>query len=115
MCSCYFKQKTAYEMHISDWSSDVCSSDRARRGPQIGAQVKAARAAVEQEDLRRIAVDLELVGIARRERGDNAIGEEVAVAPEPGEEVGALRDRSEERRVGKGCGRTCRTVWAPIH
>src|SRR3546814_5400170 len=34
MCSCYcllyfcfFKQKTAYEMRISDWSSDVCSSD----------------------------------------------------------------------------------------
>ena len=23
----YFKQKTAYEMRISDWSSDVCSSD----------------------------------------------------------------------------------------
>src|SRR3546814_3473681 len=26
-----FKQKTAYEMRISDWSSDVCSSDLARR------------------------------------------------------------------------------------
>src|SRR3546814_5497396 len=26
MC-CFFKQKTAYEMRISDWSSDVCSSD----------------------------------------------------------------------------------------
>src|SRR3546814_5717319 len=25
-----FKQKTAYEMRISDWSSDVCSSDLAR-------------------------------------------------------------------------------------
>src|SRR3546814_17381337 len=25
--SCCFKQKTAYEMRISDWSSDVCSSD----------------------------------------------------------------------------------------
>src|SRR3546814_4212838 len=24
---CVFKQKTAYEMRISDWSSDVCSSD----------------------------------------------------------------------------------------
>src|SRR3546814_1837543 len=42
----YFKQKTAYEMRISDWSSDVCSSDlrvrayvydvrREQRGPQI--------------------------------------------------------------------------------
>src|SRR3546814_958463 len=26
---CLFKQKTAYEMRISDWSSDVCSSDLA--------------------------------------------------------------------------------------
>src|SRR3546814_3464202 len=36
MCSMYctffffFKQKTAYEMRISDWSSDVCSSDLGR-------------------------------------------------------------------------------------
>src|SRR3546814_7784839 len=27
LCFCFFKQKTAYEMRISDWSSDVCSSD----------------------------------------------------------------------------------------
>src|SRR3546814_6971073 len=27
----FFKQKTAYEMRISDWSSDVCSSDLERR------------------------------------------------------------------------------------
>src|SRR3546814_1653751 len=35
MCLCvfvffFFKQKTAYEMRISDWSSDVCSSDLVR-------------------------------------------------------------------------------------
>src|SRR3546814_4378089 len=29
-CFCFFKQKTAYEMRISDWSSDVCSSDLER-------------------------------------------------------------------------------------
>src|SRR3546814_7136934 len=29
MCVFVFKQKTAYEMRISDWSSDVCSSDLA--------------------------------------------------------------------------------------
>src|SRR3546814_7869503 len=35
MCAFFvFKQKTAYEMRISDWSSDVCSSDRHQ--PQIG-------------------------------------------------------------------------------
>src|SRR3546814_1168788 len=28
----FFKQKTAYEMRISDWSSDVCSSDLGRGG-----------------------------------------------------------------------------------
>src|SRR3546814_5751085 len=27
VCFVFFKQKTAYEMRISDWSSDVCSSD----------------------------------------------------------------------------------------
>src|SRR3546814_11050711 len=27
VCCFFFKQKTAYEMRISDWSSDVCSSD----------------------------------------------------------------------------------------
>src|SRR3546814_7121318 len=34
----FFKQKTAYEMRISDWSSDVCSSDlgAGRRGREPG-------------------------------------------------------------------------------
>src|SRR3546814_5862266 len=27
MCICFVKQKTAYEVRMSDWSSDVCSSD----------------------------------------------------------------------------------------
>src|SRR3546814_1593114 len=32
----FFKQKTAYEMRISDWSSDVCSSDLRRAPPPAG-------------------------------------------------------------------------------
>src|SRR3546814_10499058 len=32
LCFFFFKQKTAYEMRISDWSSDVCSSDLIGRG-----------------------------------------------------------------------------------
>src|SRR3546814_987569 len=31
-CIFFFKQKTAYEMRISDWSSDVCSSDLPEAG-----------------------------------------------------------------------------------
>src|SRR3546814_17932281 len=33
-CFFFFKQKTAYEMRISDWSSDVCSSDLTARREQ---------------------------------------------------------------------------------
>src|SRR3546814_5767842 len=32
----FFKQKTAYEMRISDWSSDVCSSDLSRQERRLG-------------------------------------------------------------------------------
>src|SRR3546814_10230525 len=32
----FFKQKTAYEMRISDWSSDVCSSDLREQGQPAG-------------------------------------------------------------------------------
>src|SRR3546814_10643005 len=43
----FFKQKTAYEMRISDWSSDVCSSDLVeaagdRRPQRIGHRLRAA-------------------------------------------------------------------------
>src|SRR3546814_5321755 len=34
----FFKQKTAYEMRISDWSSDVCSSDLPARLDPVGMQ-----------------------------------------------------------------------------
>src|SRR3546814_10489531 len=34
-CFFFFKQKTAYEMRISDWSSDVCSSDLMSHGSVI--------------------------------------------------------------------------------
>src|SRR3546814_6712426 len=36
ICFFFFKQKTAYEMRISDWSSDVCSSDLCLFGPPGG-------------------------------------------------------------------------------
>src|SRR3546814_21033333 len=39
----FFKQKTAYEMRISDWSSDVCSSDLAERRDRLPARRLRAR------------------------------------------------------------------------
>src|SRR3546814_7018353 len=38
----FFKQKTAYEMRISDWSSDVCSSDLLIRGTLTGVPAEVA-------------------------------------------------------------------------
>src|SRR3546814_7465361 len=35
ICIFFFKQKTAYEMRISDWSSDVCSSDLVDLKPAV--------------------------------------------------------------------------------
>src|SRR3546814_10544761 len=93
----FFKQKTAYEMRISDWSSDVCSSDldlaivggkddMAGRGDESVADLAAGLGADR---------DILEVGIGRRQP--------------PG-----LR-RSEERRVGKECVSTCRSRWSPSH
>src|SRR3546814_6822244 len=49
----FFKQKTAYEVRISDWSSDVCSSDLRREDPQAPDsgphdEMEALRAEIEQ-------------------------------------------------------------------
>src|SRR3546814_3652593 len=40
--SFFFKQKTAYEMRISDWSSDVCSSDLRRLSPALAGDARRA-------------------------------------------------------------------------
>src|SRR3546814_7856695 len=84
----FFKQKTAYEMRMSDWSSDVCSSDLENReclgiggGDDIDLAPHHRRGARERLRYRH---DLD----ARR---------------------------SEERRVGKECVSTFRSRWSPSH
>src|SRR3546814_9205153 len=83
----FFKQKTAYEMRISDWSSDVCSSD------------------LQWEALRAL--------LAAVQHTDPAVAQILQQAvPQPGP---SLTTRSEERRVGKECVSTCRSRWSPYH
>src|SRR3546814_1693617 len=65
MCGCvffFFKQKTAYDVRISDWSSDVCSSDLAMQNrPGIRGLIEAALDGVFTriitEDLSRLSRD----------------------------------------------------------
>src|SRR3546814_3176510 len=67
----FFKQKTAYEMRISDWSSDVCSSDLAaglEKG-QVENQVQTIRGRFFQPRLRFASLDELKIGRAScRER-----------------------------------------------
>src|SRR3546814_11883783 len=104
----FFKQKTAYEMRISDWSSDVCSSDLLAK--PFGDDVLHAlfdRHAFVQRHLVGGAVGLHVVPCEQQP----AFGRDAdARGGEPG---GAAR--SEERRVGKECVSTCRSRWSPYH
>src|SRR3546814_14323842 len=118
----FFRQKTAYEMRISDWSSDVCSSD-------LPIDARCARRA-------------RLFGDAQdQRRGDAAAacrfgGEQVLQVTDVGDRGGAavveIMDEAEKlalrlghervdrrggvrtdgRRVGKACVGTCRTGGA---
>src|SRR3546814_12322558 len=103
----FFKQKTAYEMRISDWSSDVCSSDLAH--------------AAQHRRLRDCVATGEGFGFFRRNgrKTGHAVSGFICrdVSGEPGADVSgaASQGRSEERRVGKECVSTCRSRWSPYH
>src|SRR3546814_7177664 len=98
----FFKQKTAYEMRIRDWSSDVCSSDLSVHGNRRGKLAAAGlRQAAARSATRRCQGDL-----ADR-RQAQAEADCLCVVPSG--------YRSEERRVGKECVSTCRSRWSPYH
>src|SRR3546814_10592438 len=61
----FFKQKTAYEMRISDWSSDVCSSDLLAKLPSGIAAVVFPADLMHVEKYRRSRTDEEFIELAR--------------------------------------------------
>src|SRR3546814_15432168 len=79
----FVKQKTAYEMRISDWSSDVCSSDLATDAGLDG--VLSDLSSGVTGEVHHVDSGYHIVGMMA-----------VEAAPE-------LAERSEERRVGKEC------------
>src|SRR3546814_7141609 len=106
----FFKQKTAYEMRISDWSSDVCSSDLVF---------------LDELHLRPKRVEMRDHGAgaatpaALPDRADGSPPGQFWRQPEvfqlPRAVVNDLVGRSEERRVGKECVSTCRSRWSTCH
>src|SRR3546814_10498597 len=95
----FFKQKTAYEMRISDWSSDVCSSDLLIEESVIVALV----CVVFLLHLRSALVAILMLPVG------------ILIAFAAMKAIGLGSNRSEERRVGKECVSTCRSRWSPDH
>src|SRR3546814_1540061 len=86
----FFKQKTAYEMRISDWSSDVCSSDLVNIRQYLHYFQAGSSGQMRDHFPDKIILLTPNEGLSRQHR-------------------------SEERRVGKECVSTCRSRWSPSH
>src|SRR3546814_5053358 len=108
----FFKQKTAYEMRISDWSSDVCSSDLG-----FGAALASKELGQRSERPAAVADPVLLLVPELRHRAPFALRDEDGVVSEPSIPAGLLDQgpRSDERSVGKECVSTCRSRWSPAH
>src|SRR3546814_18174409 len=93
-CIFFFKQKTAYELRISDWSSDVCSSDLAHEAGQvIGTGALAADAVVGDEAADRHA---RAILQQRQHRGGDIAADVLDI------DVDAVREgRRELRAIGR--------------
>src|SRR3546814_20452570 len=107
-------------MRISDWSSDVCSSDLVGYGLEPVLTDALSSVIIQQAILPHFREGRMAEGILA---GADAL---IAQLQLPDEEAQARnaeatrllaeRDRrSEERRVGKGCVSTCRSRWSPYH
>src|SRR3546814_2974931 len=92
-CCFFFKQKTAYEMRISDWSSDVCSSDLRLA---LAKRIRFVMGVILLRTLDDLAVDRvrdpafdenhhRLVGLVGNDcSGQNALGHVLLLKPGPG-------------------------------
>src|SRR3546814_14059751 len=99
-------------MRISDWSSDVCSSDLPNGSfadvASAGFVAQISGKLLRSDPLDRIAESLHRTMVAAVTRMTSGLS--------PTTLDKALTDwRSEERRVGKECVSTCRSRWSPYH
>src|SRR3546814_16090847 len=102
-------------MRISDWSSDVCSSDLGLiQIPRFDVQhlLDSGELMEVMPDYRAASMPVSLLYPHRRQRSRRlaAFHEWFEALMKP-----HLETRSEERRVGKECVSTCRSRWSPYH
>src|SRR3546814_15925779 len=104
-------------MRISDWSSDVCSSDLLELlvdAGHHGVELLLAELRIGQQQIELRIAEAELSGAQELLLGGAGIAQ---LQMNPAEQEAGLGivgiARSEERRVGKECVRTCRSRWSP--
>src|SRR3546814_14144585 len=102
-------------MRISDWSSDVCSSDLSGEIAPRKRHEQAARAI--RQNFTALVLAFKVVSAAIQVTG---IVQSSVVLGQQATWAGVTRYlrrpvRSEERRVGKECFSTCRSRWSPYH
>src|SRR3546814_14612989 len=104
-------------MRISDWSSDVCSSDLTRGRGTAGARTRTRRdrAAARRRPARPQRRDDRVAVAAHAGAGlrDGAARRPANAGPRRRSGLRPQRGSSEERRVGKECVSTCRSRWSP--
>src|SRR3546814_19386372 len=98
-------------MRISDWSSDVCSSDLVDDGQRLVQRLRMVA-----DDEQQLAVDLVGPALDHAGREQEEGGGKRDQQDEDGENPAThQRVRSEERRVGNECVRPCRSRWSAYH
>src|SRR3546814_14076597 len=118
-------------MRISDWSSDVCSSDlyaslnpRWRVADIVAEPIRAHRLLEDRQAIAaRVGELLQQVGLSPADgtkfphefSGGQRQRISIARALASNPEFLVCDERSEERRVGKECVSTCRSRWYPVH
>src|SRR3546814_17652123 len=96
-------------MRISDWSSDVCSSDLIRLAMRVPEVIHAPYLRAERPPVATNPADggaAEVGAVIAALTPDESCSASLPTCPLIGE-------RSEERRVGKECVSTCRSRWSP--
>src|SRR3546814_13282172 len=100
-------------MRISDWSSDVCSSDLV---------IRQSRAILEPLRDKEVQMRADAAGLPFDQVKAMSFSDQKLIKDAKGDPVGLTGDdyakhaaltRSEERRVGKECVSTCRSRWSP--
>src|SRR3546814_12925487 len=104
-------------MRISDWSSDVCSSDLSEKRTSLNVETEEV---IQYKGSHTVGYSGVVVPKKNTPLSFSVPGTVSKIAVEEGQQVNkgqllAQLNRSEERRVGKECVSTCRSRWSPYN